>query len=140
MCPPFPSCFPHVCNVIMEASRLFSFRIDKTQEEKTTFFTYDFLFYQEENSVSEFFQSSTPCLQKVIQVLVKRKTIVWGTDTINFYGGRLWEPWKPKTNYFEKLATVCAAIWIPINLRTKIATWPVMLAFSFSWLFFFANW
>ena len=68
--------FPHVCNVIMEASRLFSFRIDKTQEEKTTFFTYDFLFYQEENSVSEFFQSSTPCLQKVIQVLVKRKTIV----------------------------------------------------------------
>ena len=30
-------------------------RYDKTQEEKTTFFTYDFLFYQEENSVSEFF-------------------------------------------------------------------------------------
>ena len=33
----------------MEAPRLFSFRIDETQEEKITFFTYDFLFYQEEN-------------------------------------------------------------------------------------------
>lgn len=32
---------------------MFLFRIDKTYEEKATFFTYEFLFYQEENSISE---------------------------------------------------------------------------------------
>lgn len=87
---------------------IFSCRIDKTQEKKAAFFTYDFLFYQEENSISEVFQSPNPCSQKEIHVLVKKRTIVWGPGIVHFCRGRLWEQEKARTNYFEKLfSNVC---------------------------------
>lgn len=98
-----------MCNMWYGSSKnKFPFSVDKTEEKKDIFFTYDFSFIRKKASISEFSQLLTLLLSKGDSCSSKKEDNSLRTWHSSFLLKATLRAGKARTNYFEKLWTMCA--------------------------------